>query len=151
MRNVKKYIFVGNFRTFRGLEHSRITIIVDRDIYSLQHYLVECIARCTTYLNIVLFGVNNVKWKKGIKGNPLIKSWKIVLSKDKQQSNKIWEMMRSQLKKVIADIEKYQIITTDTFSQEYKKLEKTFNETSFQENEEEDIILMRAVKIAIER
>ena len=30
-----KYIFVGNFRTFRGLEHSRITILVDRNIYSL--------------------------------------------------------------------------------------------------------------------
>ena len=69
-----KYIFVGNFRTFRGLEHPRITIIIDRDIYSLQHYLVECFARCTTYLNVVLLGkqktLNNLtenrvdgKWK----------------------------------------------------------------------------------------
>ena len=67
-----KYIFVGNFRNFRGLEHSRVTIIVDRDIYSLQHYLVECIARCTTYLNVVLFGnqknLNSItqKWREGV-------------------------------------------------------------------------------------
>ena len=67
--SLRKYIFVGNFRSFRGLEHSRITIIIDRDIYSLQHFLVECIARCTTYLNVVLLGANKTldnliqKWK----------------------------------------------------------------------------------------
>ena len=43
--------------------------MIDRDIYSLQHYLVECIARCTTHLNVVVSGANKTinsitqKWK----------------------------------------------------------------------------------------
>ena len=157
-----KYIFVANFCTFRGLEHSRITIIVDRDIYSLQHYLVECIGRCTTYLNIVLFGTNKTlntitqKWKEGNKGNPLIRNWKIIASKDRQQSSKIWEIIRSPLNKLRtqfwdADTQKNEIITIDSSSQEYRKLEEIFSRTSFQKKEEKDIISMREAKIAIER
>ena len=89
------------------------------------------------------FGTNKTlntitqKWKEGIKGNPLIKNWKIMPSKDRQQSSKIWEIIRSPLNKVR--------------TQEYRKLKETFNGTSFQRKEEEDIISMREVKVAIER
>ena len=58
-------------------------------------------------------------------------------SKDRQQSSKIWEIIRSPLNKVR--------------TQEYRKLKETFNGTSFQRKEEEDIISMREVKVAIER
>lgn len=73
--NMGKYIFVGSFREFRGLEHSNITLIIDLDIEALRHYLVECIARCTTELNIVVLGSNEIltnitgSWKK----NKLVK------------------------------------------------------------------------------
>ena len=138
-----KYIFVGNFRTFRGLEHSRITIIIDRDIYSLQHYLVECIARCTTHLNIVVLGENKTinsitqKWKEGISGKPLIEVRKIILSKERKQSND-------------ADLRENGIITIDTFSQEYKILQQKFNQTSFQNIEREFLASKQEAKLAVE-
>ena len=49
-----KSILVCSYLTFRGLEHPEIIIIVDRDIYFLQHYLVESIARCTSKLSVVV-------------------------------------------------------------------------------------------------
>ena len=141
--SLRKYIFVGNFRTFRGLEHPRITIIIDRDIYSLQHYLVECIARCTTHLNVVILGANKTinsitqKWKEGISGKPLIEIRKVTLNKERQQSKN-------------ADLRENGIITVDTFSPEYKKLQQTFNRPSLQNIEEEIIASKQEAKLAIE-
>ena len=139
----RKYIFVGNFRTFRGLEHSRITIIIDRDIYSLQHYLVECIARCTTHLNIVVLGENKTinsitqKWKEGISGKPLIEVREIILNKERKELND-------------ANLRENRIITIDIFSQEYKKLQQKFNEPSFQNIEGEIFASTQEAKLAIE-
>ena len=138
-----KYIFVGNFRTFRGLEHSRITILVDRNIYSLQHYLVECIARCTTYLSVILLGnhsnLNSIiqKWREGIGGKPLIEIRQIILNKE-----------RKQLKNV--DTRENERIIIDTFSHEYQTLQQTFNRPSFKNNIEEDLVFQREAKIAVE-
>ena len=50
----KKSVLVCSYPTFRGLEHGKITVVIDRDIYFVQHYLVEAIARCTTDLCIVI-------------------------------------------------------------------------------------------------
>ena len=142
--SLRKYIFVGNFRTFRGLEHSRITIIIDRDIYSLQHFLVECIARCTTYLNVVLLGANKTlniviqKWKQGLSGKSLIERREIILSKDRKQSKN-------------ADNQKNEKITIDTLSQEYKTLQQNFSELSLKKNEGELLASKQAAKIAIRR
>ena len=142
--SLEKYIFVGNFRTFRGLEHPRITIIIDRDIYSLQHYLVECIARCTTDLNIVLLGLNKsldnitLKWKEGISGEPLIDTRRIKLNDKRNQSKDPGAKANEE-------------ITIDTFSQEYRKLQESFNRHSFQNIEREDLVSKEEVKIAIER
>ena len=142
--SLEKYIFVGNFRTFRGLEHSKITIIIDRDIYSLQHFLVECIARCTTYLNIVLLGanktLNNViqKWKQELSEKSLIERWEIILCKDRKQSKN-------------ADTQENEEITIDTLSQEYKTLQQNFNELSLQKNEGGLLVLKQAAKIEIQR
>ena len=138
-----KYIFVGNFRTFRGLEHSRITILIDRNIYSLQHYLVECIARCTTYLSVILLGNHSnltsiiQKWREGIGGKPLIEIRQIILNKE-----------RKQLKNV--DTRENERIIIDTFSHEYQTLQQTFNRPSFQNNIEEDLVFQQEAKIAVE-
>ena len=136
-----KYIFVGNFRAFRGLEHSRITIIVDRNIYSLQHYLVECIARCTTYLNVILLGnhknLNSItqKWREGVSGNQLIEIRQIILNKERKQPS---------------DVDTRERIIIDTFSHEYQKLQQAFNRPSFQNNVEEDLVFQQDAKIAVE-
>ena len=141
--NLGKYIFVGNFRTFRGLEHSRITIMIDRDIYCLQHYLVECIARCTTHLNVVALGSNKTingitqKWKEEISGKPLIEVRKIILNKKRKQSND-------------AGFQENERITIDTFSQEYIKLQQTFNRHSFQNIEGDNLASEEEAKLAVE-
>ena len=138
-----KYIFVGNFRTFRGLEHSRITILVDRNIYSLQHYLVECIARCTTYLSVILLGnhsnLNSIiqKWREGIGGKPLIEIRQIILNKERKQPKNV-------------DTRENERIIIDTFSHEYQTLQQTFNRPSFKNNIEEDLVFQREAKIAVE-
>ena len=84
-----KSILVCSYLTFRGLEHPEITIIVDRDIYFLQHYLVESIARCTSKLSVVVLQNSTTltkvteKWKK----NQLVDQWKIICSKDTQRKD----------------------------------------------------------------
>ena len=143
-KSLHKYVFVCNFRTFRGLEHSRITIIIDRDIYSLQHFLVECIARCTSHLNVVLLGANKTlniimqKWKQKLSGTSLIERRKIILRKDRKQLND-------------SDKQENDKITIDTLSQEYKTLQQKFNELSLQKNKGESLISKQEAKIAIQR
>ena len=138
-----KYIFVCNFRTFRGLEHSRITIIIDRDIYSLQHFFVECIARCTTYLNVVSLGDNKTlniitqTWKQKFRGKSLIEKREIILSTDRKQSKD-------------ADIQKNEDIVIDTFSQQYKTLQQTFNKLLLQKNEGEVLVSKQKAKRVIQ-
>ena len=53
-KSQEKSILVCSYPTFRGLEHPKITVVIDRDIYYVQHYLVETVARCTTDLCIVV-------------------------------------------------------------------------------------------------
>ena len=60
----EKSILVCSYSTFRGLEHPKITVVIDRDIYYMQHYLVETIARCTTDLCVVV--LQNSSTLKGI-------------------------------------------------------------------------------------
>ena len=47
-------ILVCSYPQFRGLEHPIITVLIDRDIYFVQHYLVEVLARCTSQLYIIV-------------------------------------------------------------------------------------------------
>ena len=82
-------ILVCSFPTFRGLEHLEITVIVDRDIYFLQPYLVESLSRCTSKLTIVVLQTSTTltkiteEWKK----NQLVDQWKVICSKDTQRRN----------------------------------------------------------------
>ena len=85
-----KSILVCNFRLFRGLEHSNVTIIIDRDIYNIQHYLVETMARCTTKLNIVVLQksetISNIiaQWERELDGQPLIEHWKVQFNRGRK-------------------------------------------------------------------
>ena len=81
--NKSKSIIICNFRIFRGIEHSNVTIIIDRDVYSMQHYLVEAMARCTTKLNIVIIEKSSTiseitaQWKNVFDGQQLIECRKV--------------------------------------------------------------------------
>ena len=81
-----KSILVSNFYSFRGLEHSNITITIDHDIYSIQHFLVEAMARCTNKLAIIVLERSQTvsriikKWRDGLNGKPLIDRWEVQIS-----------------------------------------------------------------------
>ena len=62
-------ILVCSFAAFRGLEYPRIFVLIDRDMYFLQHYLEETFARCAVELFIVVLKNSPImarlttKWK----------------------------------------------------------------------------------------
>lgn len=84
----KKCILVCNFRLLRGLEFSNVTIVIDQDIYFMQHYLVEVMSRCTVELNVVVLEMSDImskiiaQWVDGLNGLQLIDHWKIQISKE---------------------------------------------------------------------
>ena len=118
-------ILVCSYLTFRGLEHPDITIIVDRDIYFLQHYLVESLSRCTSKLTIVVLQNSPTltkvteEWKK----KQLVDQWEIICSKDTQRTD--------------LDIKKQKDgkIKITFKSEHYEKMEERFNSLSNNEDE----------------
>ena len=113
-----KSILVCSYRTFRGLEHPKITVVIDRDIYFLQHYLVESLSRCTSRLTIIILQNSTIltkvteEWKK----NQLVNQWKTICNKDTHKKDFV-------IKK-----QKDDKIINATFKEEYyEKLEERFN------------------------
>ena len=133
-----KSILVCYFRTFRGLENQTVTIVVDRDIYSLQHYLVEAMARCTSKLAVVvlerspsLFGIIK-KWMDGDNGKQLIDHWKIEVVMEKKKELIYGNVSIDQVSKVIS---------VYPFSKEHEQMEQQFN--SEKEKEEHKKLRVR--------
>ena len=78
-----KVIFICNYRTFRGLEYSRVIVVLDLSLSFLQHYLLECLSRCTAFLHIIVLNlVQSQEWE--ITFQRILKTWK--RSFDGQQS-----------------------------------------------------------------
>ena len=77
-----KSILVCSYPQFRGLEYSRVTVLIDCDIYFEQHYLVEMLARCTSQLLVVVLQNSSAldcvikKWKT----KDLVNQWKTEIS-----------------------------------------------------------------------
>ena len=98
-----KSILVCNFRVLRGLEHSNVTVIIDQDIYSMQHYLVEAMARCTNNLAIVVLEKSDViskimsQWENGLKGQQLIDKWKVRIITENEEEVDYYEDKKSNL------------------------------------------------------
>ena len=76
--NNEKIFFICNYRTFRGLEYSRVIIVADSSLHHFLHYLPECFSRCTVYLHIcklkMLSLVGNFKSNKTF--DDIISAWK---------------------------------------------------------------------------
>ena len=118
----EKSILVCSYPRFRGLEHPKITVVLDRDIYYVQHYLVETLGRCTTDLCIVVLKtcstLNKVtaEWKS----KQVIEQWNVEISKDAAAT----EDFKTELKST-----KNCTLVNATFSfKYYEKLEKKFQE-----------------------
>ena len=99
-KNSSKSILICNFRLFRGLEHSNVTIIIDQDVYSVQHYLVEVMARCTNKLNVIILersdAISKITalWKDGLNGQKLIEQCKVQKSISRNDSTRNDEEIR---------------------------------------------------------
>ena len=121
--SLQKSILVCSYRTFRGLEHQRITVVIDRDIYYLQHYLVESLSRCTSKLRVVVLQNSATltkvtdEWKK----KQLVDQWKTICNKDTQKKKFVSKEQKDD--KVINGK-----VINGTFKCEYYgKLEEIFN------------------------
>ena len=115
----EKQVLVCSYLTFRGLQHSNIVIFIDRDIYFLQHYLVETLSRCTTELNIVALknSMALTKITEEWKTNQLVNKWETLCKKDLKNKENI--VIKKQDNKTIIDA---------TFQSEYcEKLKERFN------------------------
>ena len=83
-----KFILVCYFREFRGLEHSNVTVYIDQDMYNMQHYLAEVMARCTNKLSILVLQRSDAlskiiqHWENKSKKEKLIDHWKVQKSKE---------------------------------------------------------------------
>ena len=128
--NNGKHILVCSFRKFRGLEHPAVTVVIDHDIYSLQHYIVETIARCTTRLAVVILDKCDAvmkiteKWKGGLDGRPVVEQWKIETKIEKKKRKNSFQIN-----------EDLKLITVYIFSKE-------LDEYRNQKNGEEDLKCM---------
>ena len=114
----EKSVLVCSYPTFRGLEYPRITVLIDRDIYFVQHYLVEALARCTSELCIVVVENSSTlakvitEWKT----KKLVIQWKTEIFK-KDTIRKNYE--------IHVDTKDATINTTFT-TKYYQKLEEAF-------------------------
>ena len=120
--NKNKSILVCSFFSFRGLEHSNITITIDHDIYSLQHYLVEAMARCTNKLALMVLQRSETlskiikKWRNGLNGKPLIDLWKVQISQGVKK------------KFCYQEDEKLRLITINSSSKEHEAMRRKFDQ-----------------------
>ena len=117
-----KKVLVCSYPAFRGLEYPRIAVLIDRDIYFQQHYLVEMLTRCTSQLFVVALknssALTNVleKWKN----EELVNQWKTKISTKKNQTKDIefsWD-------------DEQRIINGTIRPKYYDNLEKAFKSSS---------------------
>ena len=116
----KKPILVCSYPTFRGLEHPKVTVVIDCDIYYVQHYLVETLARCTSDLYVVVLQKTSTMTKVTTewKTKQAIQQWEIKISGDNSQEEDFEiEFTRGTNTK---------IINAKFRSEYYKKLEKEY-------------------------
>ena len=116
----KKSVFVCNFSSFRGLEHSNIVIVIDHDIYCVQHYLVEAMARCTNNLTVVVLQESETvsriieKWENGLDGKSLIDRWKVQISAEVEEKEN-YEIAEEQ-----------KLVTINGSSEEHEEMRNKF-------------------------
>ena len=130
--STEKNILVCSYLQFRGLEYPRITVVISRDIYYLQHYLVESIARCTNDLDVIVLEKSETltritdEWKSAPPEERIIRHWKTAMNTDKER--KSFE--------TVAINEYDQCIIIYLYSKENLKIRKDYSILKNQDNEE---------------
>ena len=140
----KESILVCSYPTFRGLEYPVITVWIDRDIYFVQHYLVEILARCTSELYVVVFRNSSAlarittEWKT----KELVNQWGAHISEKTTQRKECEFRIDENVNTIYV-----------TFKSEYyRKLEEAFNWLSSSQDETfQSIAEHRAREIIIQK
>ena len=142
-KSLKKSVLVCSYPTFRGLEHPKITVVIDRDIYYVQHYLAETLARCTTDLCVVALQNSSTltevtsEWKT----KEAIQQLEIEISEDESQVED-FEFTRGT---------NTEIINAKFRSEYYMKMEKHFLELMTKDKNFESKMEVEARKIIKQR
>ena len=133
-------ILVCSYPTFRGLEHPGITILIDRNIYFVQHYLVEMIARCTSELYIVVLqNCESLKTVTDVWKNKLVDQCKTEVINCPHERNSVHFDIETEYPNIIRGI----------FScKKYKELEEAFRK--FPSNSEDEANAVKMKRIAKE-
>ena len=138
----KKSILISSFLAFRGLEHPKVTVVVDRDIYFIQHYLVEILARCTLKLSIVVLqdSTTLTKVTQEWETNQLVNQWKTICNKGTQKRD------------FTVKTQKDDMIINVTFKEEYYELLKNrFEALSNRKNEAKEFSMKSFAKKIIKQ
>ena len=117
-------VLVCSFPSFRGLEYPIITVLIDRDIYFVQHYLVETFSRCTSELCIIVLKDSPIMAKVTTewKTKELICQWGVNISSKNKQ--------RDDIKNKIEKGKNQNTINATFKSEYYGKLEEAFKQLS---------------------
>ena len=140
--SLKKSILVCSFIRFRGVEYPKVTVVIDRDIYFLQHYLAESLARCTSKLTIVVLQnsatLKNVteEWKR----SQLVNQWKTLCDKDTHKKNFVFKKQKDD-----------KIINVTFKDEYYGKLEDRFRGISANKDELKESKMKSYAKKIIEK
>ena len=137
-----KSILVCSYLIFRGLEHPKITVFIDRDIYFLQHYLVESLAKCTSKLTVVVLqkSATIIKVTDEWKTNQLVNQWKTICNNDTQRKKFIFKKQKDE-----------KVITVTYQAEYYGKLEEKFNGLSSSKDETKESKMKTIAKNFIEQ
>ena len=144
-KSKKKSILVCSYPTFRGLEHPNVTVIIDCDVYYVQHYLVETISRCTSDLCVVVLQNSQtltdviVEWKT----KQAIQQWRIEISEDVSQVEG-FELEFTTNKS-------FNILHANFGGEHYKKLEEKFTKLITEDKNFESKKKLEAKKIIQQR
>ena len=140
--SLKKSILVCSFIRFRGVEYPKVTVVIDRDIYFLQHYLAESLARCTSKLTIVVLQnsatLKNVteEWKR----SQLVNQWKTLCDKDTHKKNFVFKKQKDD-----------KIINVTFKDEYYGKLEDRFRGISANKDELKESKMKSYAKKIVEK
>ena len=125
---IEESILVCSYPTFRGLEHPIITVLIDSDIYFVQHYLVEMLARCTSQLYVIVLQNSSILEKVTYewKNEGLVDNWKTTICTNDFQAEPL-KFRMEESNKIIEVIFKTE--TYNKLDEEFKKLSTIKDET----------------------
>ena len=149
-----KKIFIADFRAFRGLEYPRVVVVLDRNLCGLEHYLPECLNRCTTYLHALLLNEKGellknpllkdviTSWSIPQFGGILLNSWTVYIyaSNANQVSEKFCEK-----------IDRGQCVLVHSTSRKYKELEKILFQALEIKNTNQEKVNQQEINSAVVR